>query len=128
MSLSILDDNGSDVDIETTADRPIELFLPRDPSLRVSPMVLQDVLSTAQPIHNQHFYLHYVNITAALARSIHVEIAPDNPALAFLFIYAFDRLPQLNASISQIDGWTRFCPSSRVKSRLLFPSNTHVHS
>ena len=128
VSLSILDENGTDVGIETTADRPIELFLPRDPSISVSPMVLQDVLSTDQPIHNQHFYLHYVNVTAELARSIHLEIAPVNPALAYLFIYAFDRLPQLNSTISQIDGWTLFCPASNVKSGVLSHRNTRIHS
>jgi hypothetical protein len=56
--------------------------------------------------HNQLFNLHYINITTILTISVHFEIRPLNTTLAYLFIYKFDQIPQLNQS----DGWTLFCP------------------
>ncbi|CAF4448237.1 unnamed protein product, partial [Adineta steineri] len=60
--------------------------------------------------HNQLFDLHYLNITSSLSISVHFEFQPLNTSLAYLFIYKFDQLPQLNTSINNIDGWTLFCP------------------
>jgi hypothetical protein len=107
ISLSILDQNGNDVSIETN----FELIIPRDPNLIIPDMILQNVISTNFTFYNQLFYLHYVNITSILTISVHIEIHSLNPNIGYLFIYKFDSSPQLNSSINQIDGWTLFCPS-----------------
>ena len=77
-------------------------------------MILQNVTSMNSTPHNQLFDLHYVNITNILSVSVHFEIRPLNTSLAYLFIYKFDQLPQLNSSINFIDGWTLLCPSSKL--------------
>ena len=69
------------------------------------PMILQNVTSIP---HQQLFNFHYVNITTILSISVHIEIEPLNSSVAYLLIYKFDKIPQLN----EIDGWTVFCPST----------------
>jgi hypothetical protein len=109
ISLSILDQYGNEVPIQTNISQPIQIIIPRDPNLIIPSMNLQNVTSIP---HNQIFNLHYVNITSTLAVSIHLEIHPLDTTLAYLFIYKFDQSPKLNSSINQIDGWTLFCPSN----------------
>jgi hypothetical protein len=112
--LSVLDQNGNEVSIKTNATHPIEIIIPRDPNLIIPEMILQNVTSMNVTPHNQLFHLQYLNITTSLPISVHFEIEPLNASLAYLFIYKFDQLPQLNSSINQIDGWTLLCPSSKV--------------
>ncbi len=106
ISFSILDQNGNEVLIETNSSNPIELIIPRDPSLIIPSMILQNVTSTP---HYQLFNLHYVNITSTLPISVHLEIHPLDATIGYLLIYKFDGIPQSNQS----DGWTLFCPSSK---------------
>jgi hypothetical protein len=114
ISLTILDQNEREVSIQTTLDDPIELLIPRDPNVIIPSMSLQNVMSMNFTFHNQLFNLHYINITSTLTISIHFEIHSLNSTRGYLFIYKFDRSPQLNSSINQIDGWTLFCPSSEI--------------
>jgi hypothetical protein len=111
ISLTIVDQNQTEVSIQTTLDNPIEIIIPRDRNLVIPPMILQNMTST--PPHNQTFDLHYVNITSTLPISVHFQIDPLNTTLSYLFIYKFDKLPILNSSIQQIDGWILFCPWSK---------------
>jgi hypothetical protein len=120
MSLTILDENGDEVSIETNLTHPIELIIPRDPTLILPSMSLQNVISTNFTLHNQIFNLHYINITSTLTISVHFEIHSLNPNVGYLFIYKFDSSPQLNSSINQIDGWTLFCPSSKFYDDFLY--------
>ncbi len=46
MSLTILNENGDEVLIETNFTHPIELIIPRDPTFTLPPMSLQNVIST----------------------------------------------------------------------------------
>ncbi|CAF4173255.1 unnamed protein product, partial [Adineta steineri] len=110
VTFSILDENENEISIQTNMSNPIEIIIPRDPSLIIPSMVLQNVTSMNYTPHNQLFDFHYLNITSSLSISIHFEIQPLNISLAYLFIYKFDQLPQLNTSINNIDGWTLFCP------------------
>jgi hypothetical protein len=112
ISVSILDQYGNEIPIQTNLSNPIEILIPRDPNLIISSMILQNVLSLNSNTHNQIFNLHYVNITSTLTVSIHFEIHPLNTNLAYLFIYKFDQSPRLNSSINQTDGWTLLCPSN----------------
>jgi hypothetical protein len=109
ISFSFIDQNGNEVSIETNKSNPIEIIIPRDPNLIISPMVLQNISSMSD---NELFHLQYINITSNFPISIHFEIKPLNISVGYLFIYKFDNLPQLNSSIQQIDGWSLFCPSN----------------
>jgi hypothetical protein len=61
-------------------------------------MILQNVTSSLNSTpHNQLFHFSYVNITSILPISVHLEIHSLNSNLAYLFIYQFDQLPQLNS-------------------------------
>ena len=114
ISFSILDDNQSEISIRTITNRSIEIIIPRDPNRIIPTMVLRNVtitISNSTP-HRLIFDLHYLNLTKLLPISIHWEIQPLNTSLAYLFIYRFDQIPQLNSSIKQIDGWTLFCPDN----------------
>ncbi|CAF4190333.1 unnamed protein product, partial [Adineta steineri] len=110
VTFSILDENENEISIQTDMSHPIEIIIPRDPSIIIPPMILQNVTSMNYTPHNQLFDLHYLNITSSLSISIHFEFQPLNISLDYLFIYKFDQLPQLNTSINTIDGWTCFCP------------------
>ena len=113
ISLSILDQNGNEISVQTDPDHPIEIIIPRDPNLIIPSMNLQNVTSMNATPHNQLFHLHYLNLTTSLPVSVHVEIQPLNTSLGYLFIYRLDQIPLLNSSINLIDGWALFCPSSR---------------
>ncbi len=106
ISLSIVDQNGNVVSPNTNLTAPIEIIIPRDPNLFISPMILQNVTSLNSSPTNQLFNYHYMNITTTLSISAHIELHPLNISLAYLLIYKFDSLPQLN----EYDGWTLFCP------------------
>lgn len=119
LSLSILDRNGKEILVETSANQPFELFIPRDPNLIVPSMTLVNVTSMNFDRHRQLFNLHSIalpkgqwnnNRTVALI----IEMHPLNTNLGYLFIYRFDTAPQFTSSIQQIDGWTFFCPASKI--------------
>ena len=112
LSLSIYDQNGNEVPIQSTGNQSIEIIIPRDPNFVIPLMTLQNVTSSSSSPHHQLFNLHFVNITSKLSISIHFEMLPHKKNLAYLLIYKFDGSPQLNSSISVIDGWSLLCPSS----------------
>ena len=111
ISLSLFNQNGNEVPFQTNSDHPIEIMIPRDPNLNIPSWILQDT-AVSSP-HNQLFNFHYINIASPMNISVHWEIQPLNLSVAYLFIYKFDRAPQLNSSINLIDGWTVLCPSSK---------------
>ena len=116
ISMSIVDENQNEVPVRTLLSDPIEILIPRDPQLFVSPMIFQNVTSMNSTPHHFLFHLHYVNLSSSLPVSVHWEIQPLNITLAYLLIYRFDQIPKLNNSISDIDGWTLLCPSSELLS------------
>jgi len=106
ISFLLFDSNGKEISL----DYPIEILIPRDPNRILPQMILQNI--TSSTLHQQIFNLHYVNITTILSISVHIEIEPANSTVAYLLIYKFDQIPQLNQSIYQIDGWSTLCPSN----------------
>ncbi len=118
ISLSILNQNGNEIPIETNINNSIEIIIPRDPNIIIPLMIIQNVTSMNSTPHHQLYHLHYINITTILPVSVHIEIRPWDTNLAYLFIYKFDNIPQLNSSINQIDGWTLFCPPNLTNDSL----------
>jgi hypothetical protein len=109
MSLTILDNNLREIPIETHADQPIELRIPRDSTMIVPAMILQNVTSSNFTFHQQFFHFHYVNLTNDLPLSVHLDIAPLNALVSYLLISRHDGIPQWP---DLIHGWTCFSPSS----------------
>ncbi len=107
ISLSILDQHGNELPLQTTKNQSFEIIIPRDANLIIPPMIEQN--ATSLP-HNQSFHIHYVNITSIVPISVHFQIQPVDPNLAYLFIYKFNQIPRLNSTINQIDDWRLFCP------------------
>lgn len=115
ISLSLFDQNGNEILIETNPTDPIELFIPRDPNVLIPPMIKQNLTLTLPLTPHHHlFNLHYVNISSSLPVSVHVELQPDQSNISYLLIYKFDRSPLLNSSMKDIDGWTVLCSSGEI--------------
>lgn len=112
VSLSVSDPNGNEVRIQANQTHPIEMLIPRDPTLVLPAMILQNGTSINSTSHQQFFHLHYVNLSSQLPISVHLEISPLDLSLAYLFVYKFDQIPQFNSLINDIEGWTIFCPSN----------------
>ena len=128
VSLTLLDQYGNEIPIRTNATNPVELIIPRDPNVAVSPMALQNVTAVNAIPHQQLFNLHFVNISNALPVSVHFEMYPWNSSLSYLLVYRFDHSPMLNSSINQIDGWTLLCSSSKCYYRRLIEFILYVIS
>ncbi|CAF1618524.1 unnamed protein product, partial [Adineta ricciae] len=130
ISFSILDRNQNELSVEKLPNKFIELIIPRDPNMITQPMTLQNVTFMNSTPHQLIFHYHYFNLTALLPISIHWEIQPLNTNVAYLFVYKFDGIPQLNSSLNQIDGWTVFCPSQLTNESIYeyFIDNQHTTS
>ena len=112
ISFSIIGSDGNALEIRTDASHPIEIIIPRDENLPIPRMRLQNATSLSLLPHAQTFNLHFVNLsTLTSSFSIHLEMHPLNRNRSYLLIYTFDRPPQLNSTISDIDGWSLLCPS-----------------
>jgi hypothetical protein len=112
ISLTVLDQYENEIPIQATDDQPIEFFIPRDPNLILPDMILQNVLSkSSEELFN--LSLNRFVINKNLTVSVHFEFRPLNISLGYLFIYKFDKAPQLNSMKNDIDDWDLFCPMSK---------------
>ena len=117
ISLSLVDEDGNEVSVRTNVDQPVEMIIPRDPSFRLPPMSLQNVTSlTNDSLDRRLFNLHSIDFTKTSSFALHLEVHPLTANLSYLMIYRFDAAPVLNTSLSQIDGWSLFCPSTTNQS------------
>jgi hypothetical protein len=113
ISLTVVDQNGLEIPIRATDDEPIEFFIPRDPNVPLPDMRLQNVTSmTSEESFNLTLSQFMTNKNLTI--SIHLELRPLNTSLGYLFIYQFDRTPQLNTEKKDIDDWDLFCPKSKL--------------
>ena len=113
-SLSIIGTNGKEISLTNLGNQIIEIRIPRDPTLLLPEMSLENVTSLNTTATRLVFNLHYVNITQTHSSSIHLQMQPLNESLAYLMIYKFDQSPVLNSSMKVIDGWSLFCPLSNI--------------
>ena len=107
LTFSIVNENGNEMSMKT--NNSIELIIPRDPSLVLPKMVLQNVTNHNQSFYFKLIYLKELKLNKNLSISIHFEIEPFNLSVAYLFIYQFDKPIQLN----QLADLQVFCPSSK---------------
>ena len=121
ISLSIVDQDENEISISTPLNNSYRFVIPHDPSVMIPPMSLQNVTSMNSTPHHLLFNLHYVSLSSSedVSVSIHLEVRSLNMSLGYLLIYKFDTSPQLNSSISDIDGWSILCPS---------PSNESIYT
>jgi hypothetical protein len=128
ISFSILDQNQNEISIQTNTTHPIEILIPHDPNLPIPSIILQNVTSMNSTPHQLIFRFHYLSLNASLPTSVHWEIQPLNTSVAYLFVYRFDQIPQLNTSTNTIDGWTLLCPDNLTNDSLYqyFIDNQHT--
>lgn len=101
ISLSIVDEKGDEVSF----DQPIEVIIPHDSNVIIPSMIVQNVTT----FNNQLFAFHPMNLSQDFSVSAHLEVRPLDISVAYLLVYRFDGVPQVN----HFDGWTRFCPLSK---------------
>ena len=104
ISLSILNENLDQISIKSDENNPIEMFIPRDPNLFLSEMILQNVTS----LQENHFFHYHLIKTKDISLSLHLQIRPQIANLSYLFVYHFDH----QTSLKNINGWKLFCSSS----------------
>ncbi|CAF1506830.1 unnamed protein product [Adineta ricciae] len=109
VSFTLLDQNFNEISIKSMRNQSIQIIIPRDQNLIIPPMIFQNVTSM-----NLTFHYHYLNISSLISISIHWQIQPLNETIAYLFLYKFDGIPQIN----QIDGWTIFCPKNLLNNNI----------
>ena len=88
ISLTWMNQQGNELRFRTDLDHPLEIVVPRDPSLIIPPMSLVNVTG------HQGFHWHYLDlsrISSSASVSIHCEIHPMNINISYAFIYRFDR-------------------------------------
>ena len=110
ISLTLVDQDGNELPLQTSSDHPFELWIPRDPQISLPSMVLQNVTSSSDYLFN----LHFVNLEKSSSASIHFELQAVQSNLSYFLIYRFDHSPIFNSSMRLIDGWTLLCSSSRT--------------
>ena len=128
LSISFFDEENNQLSVHTTLQKPIEFFISRDINYVIPSMFMQNVtsLSVNSSINNRQFNLHFNNITQTnpnMSISVHLEMHPLDNTLAYMLIYKFDSIPQLNSSINQIDGWSILCPKSDDLSTYFIDNN-----
>ena len=105
------------------------MLILRDPSFRLPQMTLQNVTSTKNDSlsHDLLFDLHSIDLTEVSSSpfALHLEFHPLSLNVSYLMISRFDASPILNTSLSQIDGWSLFCPSMTNETLYtqFFPTN-----
>lgn len=117
MTLSILDKDDREIQVNATMESPIEMFIPRDVNLPIPPFIEQDMTTTIAPKkgsakYNRQFFISYVNIAQKnpnLTISVHLNLRPINKQISYVMIYAFDRVPAYNSTDQSFDGWAMFC-------------------
>ena len=127
ISLAIMDENENEVPIQATEEQPIEFFIPRDSTLILLNMSLQNTISRSSEESFNLSLSQFVK-NKNLTVSLHFEVRPLNISLGYLFIYQFDKTPQLNSAKKDIDGWELFCPSSKCFSLTRFERDgSHIN-
>ena len=111
MSLSLFNAQ-SEVSLQTSETDRIELFIPRDPSAEIPPMYLQNVTALNGTPQALLFSYHWMNLTMNYSFSVHIQMKPTSANASYLLVFRFDRMPQLNSSTTNLDGWSVFCPSN----------------
>lgn len=112
VSLSILNRDGEELDFHAKIKQPIELMIPRDPNTVHSLFDWEYVNVSNQTTRIFDYHSIILKRPSSLAISIHLELRPSDYMPAYLLVHRFDLAPQINATISLIDGWTLLCPGS----------------
>lgn len=110
LELSLIDPNGAEIQIKTSENDPIELFVPRDAHAIQSRLIWIDVNTSNKT--NRTCDYHRVNITKDpnVTIAIHFEILPSKKSTGYAMIYRFDDFPLLIPTSDPNDGQQLLCP------------------
>lgn len=93
-------------------NQSIEILILHDPNIIVPEITLQNVAALNLTSNNQFFSFHYINMHKNFSISTHFEPRPSTIILAYLLVYRFDGVSQVN----QYTGQTCFWPLSKTSS------------
>ena len=120
LSLTIINDNLTEIPIQMNLIYPMEFFVPRDPNLPIPSMLLCNVTNNKEK--NLFFDYHLIDLPVNnrnLTYSLHLEIQPMQNNISYGVIYQFDIQP---AEFPSIDHWITFCPRGHCEFFLRFIS------
>lgn len=112
-SLSILNENETELNISLKESQPIEFFIPRDANTPIPPRNLINVTSKSVDDFFDYSFIDLEKLipNKNLTISLHLEIEPVDLTLAYLFVYQFDKKPDPHhQNFSSV-----FCPQSKKK-------------
>jgi len=110
ISLSFLDQYGNEITVKN-AIQPIQMYIPRDPSLYNNEYLLVNVSSNLNISNDSQILPNAIFIYATNA-SIHIQIQPNNTNIGYLILLKFDSSPILTSTKMSYDFWTLLCPNS----------------
>lgn len=111
LDLSFLDETGQVIVIENIPE-PIEMTIPRDKTLPSNVYTFVNTsnmtLTPSQQVLTNSFTISSKNA------SLHIQIKPVNPNLAYLFLLKYGSTPVLTTTSDSTgyDFWTILCPNS----------------
>jgi len=120
LTLDIIDDDDQQLQINTSNNSLIEMFIPRDinlyrPSFSKQPMTRAFVPRTGRFRANRQFFIYYfdlINNTQSTPISLHFELKPEQLNTSYSIIYKFAHVPAWNSTHKIIDGSAMFCSQS----------------
>ena len=109
LSLSLFDENGKEIIVKNISHK-IELIIPRDPQMKVPPLIYENVSNHTESFRWKSINLRELQTNPNLSFSLHFQFFPvmNRTKIAYAFVYQFDQSPQFD----RLDGSTLLCPST----------------
>ena len=117
LSLSIFRQDGTELPLAAISQET-ELIIPRDPQLRVPPLLYENVANgTTKSFHWKSIDLDELRTDTYLSFSLHFQFIPLSnlsTSVGYAFAYQFNQSSQLD----RLDGWRLLCPSTATNGLL----------
>lgn len=124
LSLSLFDENGKEI-VAKKISHEIELIIPRDPQMKVPPLIYENVSNHTESFRWKSINLRELQTNPNLSFSLHFQFFPvmNRTKIAYAFVYQFDQSPQFD----RLDGSTLLCPST-INDEILstYIDNQHI--
>lgn len=109
LDLSFQDQYGNTIPVENTL-QPIDMWIPRDPSLYKDVYTFVDTTKfNLKP--SLQILPNWFKITSTNC-SVHIQLKPAKANVAYLVMLKFGTTPVLNSTNSSYDYWQFLCPNS----------------
>jgi hypothetical protein len=110
IELSFFDENLNEIEIIDTA-KPIDIVIPRDPSVSKHPYQYVNVSQFKLP-YDSFILQNSFNLISTNA-SIHIELKPLNQSIGYILVFKLGFSPIVNSIQTDYDSFKIFCPSKK---------------